>query len=206
MYLAPNATPSQAPSVWCTYISRFLVLFPPEQVAIDYAQERTHKGTLKELNISKLETEHQPSLTAQIMGCCSITLIEARSGTRAVLNGYSAVAFLSCGRREDFLFGEKKCDTVQRLWGLPRTFGQRSTAGAMKSCFRSRVTLKNESEMLLMTNQAVPAWEGKARLRQDWCSSKENPTASCFCAVRLPVISRCRQRVDSTGTLSRGQN
>lgn len=117
MYLAPNATPSQAPSVWCTYISRFLVLFPPEQVAIDYAQERTHKGTLKELNISKLETEHQPSLTARIMGCCSITLIEARSGTRAVLNGYSAVAFLSCGRREDFLFGEKKRDTVQRLWG-----------------------------------------------------------------------------------------
>lgn len=37
------------------------------------------------------------------------------------------------------------------------------------------MTLKNKSEMLPMTNQAMPAWEGKARLRQDWCSSKENP-------------------------------
>lgn len=206
MYLSPNATPSQAPSVWCACISRFLVLFPPEQVAIAHAQERIHEGALKELNISKLETEHQPSLTAQIIGCCSVKLTEALLRTRAVLNRYSAVAFLSCGRREDFLFGKKKSNTVQRLWGLPRTFGQPSTAGAMKSCFRSRVTLKNKSEMLPMTNQAVLAWEEKARLRQDWCSNKENPTASCFCAVRLPVTSRCRRRTESMGTLSRGQN
>lgn len=134
MYLSPNCTPSQASSVWCACISRFLVLFPPEQVAVDHAQERIHEGAFKELNISKLETEHQPSLTARIIGCCSVKLTEALLGTRAVLNRYSAVAFLSCGRREDFLFGKKKSNTVQRLWGLPRTFGQPSTAGATKSC------------------------------------------------------------------------
>lgn len=206
MYLAPNATPSQAPSVWYTYISRFLVLFPPEQVAIDYAQERIHKGTLKELNISKLESEHQPSLTARIMGCCSITLIKAPLRNKGCVKRILCSSLLKLWKEGGFPVWEEKRDTVQRLWGLPRTFGQRSTAGAMKSCFRGGVTLKNKSEMLPMTNQAVLAWEGKARLRQDWCSSKENPTASCFCAVWFPVISWHRQRVKSTGTLSRGQN
>lgn len=63
-------------------------------------------------------------------------------GTRPVLFGCSAVALLSLGRREDFRSAENS-NTVQRLWGFPRTFGQWSTAGAMKSCFRQGVTLKN---------------------------------------------------------------
>lgn len=122
-----------------------------------------------------------------------------------MLNGYSALAFLSCGRRENFLFG-KQPNTVQRLCGLPRIFGQRSTAGVVQSCLGQGVTLKNKSEMLAMTKQAVRTGKGKARLRQDWLSSKEGPTASCFCTVRLPVASCLGRRMESVGTLSGGQN
>lgn len=50
----------------------------------------------------------------------------------------------------------------------------------MKSCFRQGVTLKHESEMLEMTNQACGCLEGKARSRQDRLSKQKEPLSSHF--------------------------
>lgn len=208
MYLSPNATPSQAPSVWCACISRFLVLFPPEQVAIDHAQERIHEGALKELSISKLETEHQPSLTARIIGGCSVKLTEALLGTRAVLNRYSAVAFLSCGRREDFLFGKKKkkvtlskdCEVCQRHLDNQALQVQWSHVSGAEWPWKINQKCFRWQTRLCRLGKEKRGW-GKIGV-----ATKKTLTASCFCAVQLPVTSWCRQRTESMGTLSRGQN
>lgn len=62
-------------------------------------------------------------------------------GTRAVLFGCSVRALLSLRKEGEFPVW-RKCNTIQRLRGLPRTFGQWRAAGAMKSCFRQGLTLK----------------------------------------------------------------
>lgn len=55
----------------CLYLKVFCT-FSTRASSHARVQERIHEGALKELNISKLETEHQPSLTARIIGCCSV--------------------------------------------------------------------------------------------------------------------------------------
>ena len=100
-----------------------------------------------------------------------------------MLFGCSAIALLSLGKEGGFPVGRKR-NTVQTLQGLPRTFGQWSGAGAVKSCFRQGVTLKKESEMLEMASRAYGCCEGKARSGQTGWASKESPSASHFCAVK----------------------